>query len=59
MSGSIVNIYDGLVQQNVLKNDRHQRNVMKILQKLSEDVVKYKPCKPSILDKVKIIFIHH
>jgi predicted ATPase len=49
---NIINIYDGLVEQNVLRNDDRQRSVIKNLHQLSEDIMKYKPRKPGFFDKV-------
>lgn len=51
-TNNIINIYDGLVEQNVLRNDDRQRSVIKNLHQLSEDIMKYKPRKPGFFDKV-------
>ena len=49
---NIVDIYDGLVEENVLKNDYHQRSVINNLQELSEDIINYKPHNLGFLNKV-------
>ena len=56
---NIVNIYDDLVKQNVLKNDNHQRSVIKNLQELSEDIRDYKPHNLGFLDKVTGKYVNH
>ena len=49
-----MSIYDGLVKQNILRNDEHQQSVINNLQQLNENLMKYKPYKPGFLDKVII-----
>mgnify|MGYP002803570539 CR=1 FL=1 len=51
-TNNIVHIYDSLVKQKVLKNDNHQRSVLKNLQELSEDIRDYKPHNLGFLDKI-------
>ncbi|XP_028414667.1 AFG1-like ATPase [Dendronephthya gigantea] len=51
-ASNIINIYDGLVEQNVLRNDHHQRSVIKNLQQLNENIMKYRPHKPGFWNKV-------
>ncbi|XP_046847908.1 AFG1-like ATPase [Xenia sp. Carnegie-2017] len=49
---NIISIYNELVEKAVLHEDKHQLNVVKRLQKLNEDIVKYKPTKLGLFGKL-------